>query len=44
MFLILAAIFFHSGYSIQAKYDHCKSLEFKGKYCSLQESLNRLEE
>lgn len=43
MFLLLAALLFTSGYTIQTKYDHCESTEFKGEYCSLQKKMNKYE-
>jgi hypothetical protein len=27
---------------LQLKYDHCKSIEFKGEYCELQKKLSEL--
>ena len=29
-------------YELQSKYDYCKSIEFKGKYCSAQKKLDDL--
>lgn len=43
MFLLLAALIFTSGYTVQTKYDYCKEIEFKGEYCSLQKKMNKYE-
>lgn len=39
MLLILALALFGNLAQLQLKYDHCKSIEFKGEYCSIQKEL-----
>jgi hypothetical protein len=38
--IIIAGIF-GNGYQMQKKYDYCKSIEFKGKYCELQKKMSK---
>lgn len=42
-FIIIAVSLFSSTYQMQAKYDYCKSIEFKGEYCKTQKKLNKYE-
>jgi len=40
MFLILILAVFGNLTQLQLKYDHCKSIDFKGEYCEVQKKLN----
>ena len=40
--IIVVLAFFGNGYQLQKKYDYCKSVQFKGEYCSLQKKLSEV--
>lgn len=39
LFVLLSALIFGSGYTMQEKYDYCKSIEFKAEYCETQKKI-----
>lgn len=41
MFILLAALIFTTGYTVQTKYDYCKEINFKADYCSLQKKVSK---
>lgn len=40
MFLILALALFVNLSQLQLKYEHCKTVNFDGEYCSVQKKLH----
>lgn len=42
MFILLVTLIFSGGYQMQSKFDYCKKIEFKGKYCEVQKKLNEV--
>jgi hypothetical protein len=40
MFLIIVLALFGNLSQLQLKYEHCKTVDFEGEYCSIQKKLH----
>ncbi len=43
LFAFIGALIFGAAMEFQNKYDHCKSIAYKGEYCKMQKKLSEYE-